>query len=672
MVYTPNQVNDLITNAFKRPATDFELQDYKTASPQTMATLPETAAKLNPNSIVDYLISTGQDSSLQARQALGQKYGITNVGTVEGNTALLKALRDGTVASSPEPVEGSIITPTETVLSTGAVLNQDGTVKIDVNGNEVSGSVEKAAQPPEEKAPIIPEVATNKEAYVTAQRAVLGVTKRLDEINKAIDSALANKRDEVARAGGVIDESQLRSLVLAENAPLLAERKDLLSQRSQLVGEQNIAGKAYQDSLNTQRQADANFIKQQQLKQGQEKIKVQKEQFDVRTEQANEKMRIQQEQFNQKLIQSGYKKVNDYADGTKVGEHFINLSGQAVKVNPTTGAETVIGSGRPVGTSGSQFSSNVKGNTTYTDFAKVPDAPNDQNRNTIYGTTGKTYGAIYEDAVTYAQTGKYQKVGMGSKPSSKAYDDAVKAKAHNIAASLGMTEDALRVAYKANSAAVTKLIQTKSNIGAFENRAVAQIDMILNGYKDPVSGKQVASLNESVPRSQYPIVNKFLVQGKILAGDTPAQLLSNSLITFATEYAKIMSGSTGSSVASSDSARREAMSLISTALSQGTLPEVLGLLQKEMETTTEGYDKQIQQTMGGFVGSNTRPVTPVTGGLEKENVTYSLQSRTGKDGYVSPDDWKKMKDLWISHDGTAEEFDKQFGGFKNPTNPNYK
>jgi len=616
MVYTYNQVNDPFVKELQRPATPFELEKYSTASPQTLATLKDTFGKLNPNSIVDYLTSIGQDSSLQNRNVLGQKYGITNIGTPEGNTALLNILKSGGQPQVPASIPGSVvppdtsIAPTDGTMSTGAVFNQDGTLKTDVNGNEptLDGSISGATG--KETPNVLPEIAENKNIYVAAQRAVLDVTKRIDEINKAIDSAFANKKAEIAMAGGVVDESQLRSIVLAESQPLVAERKDLLAQRGQLVGEQNIAGKAYQDSLALQRQTDANFYKQQQLDQSKERIQNQEDQNDEKNDLAREKMDIQQKQFEQKLIQSGYKKVSDYSDGSKVGEHFVNLNGQNVRVNPQTGAETVIGSGTSVGTKGNSFTSTPvntsKGNVSYSDFSKVADAPNDQNRNTEYPGTGKTYGALYEDAIKYAQ-GTYKR-GPTTKPSQKAYDNAVKNKAANIAASLGMTTDAMAAAYKANSTALNQLIKTKSNITAFENRAFAQIDMILNGYKDPISGKQVPSLNTSVPRSQYAIVNKFLVEGKILAGDTPAQLLSNSLITFATEYAKIMSGSTGSSVASSDSARREAMSLISTSLSAGTLPEVLGLLQKEMETTTEGYDKQIGVLMGSFAGA--KPVKP--------------------------------------------------------------
>jgi len=47
-------------------------------------------------SIVDYLAKSGQPTDLASRTALGAKYGISDIGSASGNTALLNALRGGT------------------------------------------------------------------------------------------------------------------------------------------------------------------------------------------------------------------------------------------------------------------------------------------------------------------------------------------------------------------------------------------------------------------------------------------------------------------------------------------------------------------------------------------------------------------------------------------------
>jgi len=574
MAFTQNQISDYVQNAIGRPATDYEYKTYMNASPQTLANLPDYYKGLNKdNSVSDYLLYQGKDP--ESRNALATQYGISNFNTAEGQTALLNALKGITTPTTPT-VSGSISSATpETKQPTG--------------------------QPSERS----PETSSALEQYKSVQT-------QIADIDKAINESLANKRAQVIASGGIVDEAQLKSTVLAEQAPLLNQRKALVSQQS-------IIGKQYQDLVQQDKQRMADYFKQASLEQ-------KGSQFDVTTglkrDQLAEKSAVDQvklDQAAQKLEQSGWKKVSDYSDGTKVGEHFVNVNGQKVTLDPETAQPVLVGSGSAVGSQMSAITGSpaniTKGDVTYTDFAAVPDAPTDQNRNTVYpGTAGKTYGAVYEDAVTYAETGKYQKMGVSSKPSTKAYDNAVKAKASNIAASLGMTEDQLRVAYKANSTAMGKLITQKATVSAFENKARAQVDIILNGYIDPRTGEKVPSLNTSVSRTDYPLVNGLYVKGKILAGDTNAQLLSNALITFTTEYAKIMSGSTGSAAASTDAARREASSLISTALTQGTLEKTLGLLQKEMDTTIQGYNDQIQSIGGSFVGAKTAqtPQTDIT------------------------------------------------------------
>lgn len=58
----------------------------------------------NP-SIVDYLTSTGQDSSFGARTKLATDNGITNyTGTAEQNTSLLETLRKNSTSSTPDPL----------------------------------------------------------------------------------------------------------------------------------------------------------------------------------------------------------------------------------------------------------------------------------------------------------------------------------------------------------------------------------------------------------------------------------------------------------------------------------------------------------------------------------------------------------------------------------------
>ena len=350
MALQPNQVSDIVTSQLGRPATDFETALHANSSVQDLANLKDTHAKLNPNSIVDYLTSVGQDPSIQNRTALGAKYGITNIGTAEGNTALLNALKSGKPPATPvvPPVVGSVKDATTTVPPDSTITPPatDTTISpIDTTStdNTLTGSISGATGDTSGNPPAIPGLSDAKNAYTTSQQAVADVSSQISDINNAINSSLQNKRDEIARSGGVVDESQLKSTVLAENAPLIAERNNLQTQRAQLVSEQSIAGKNYQDLLNQQKESDANFYKsateadkQVTLAQGQEKIDA------------------QQQQFIQKLETSGWKSVS-----VTSYDEYGNVVGKSNVWTQNPGAKTALDSnGNTV-----SLSTDAKGNT---------------------------------------------------------------------------------------------------------------------------------------------------------------------------------------------------------------------------------------------------------------------------------------------------------------------
>ena len=58
--------------------------------------------------------------------------------------------------------------------------------------------------------------------------------------------------------------------------------------------------------------------------------------------------------------------------------------------------------------------------------------------------------------------------------------------------------------------------------------------------------------------------------------------------------------------------------------------------------------------------------------LNPNDINYTLKSSAGSDGYVSPESWSKMENLYVQEGGTAEDFTNQYGSFKNPNNKNYK
>lgn len=57
----------------------------------------------------------------------------------------------------------------------------------------------------------------------------------------------------------------------------------------------------------------------------------------------------------------------------------------------------------------------------------------------------------------------------------------------------------------------------------------------------------------------------------------------------------------------------------------------------------------------------------------QQMMAQALATRTGGDGYVSPNSYAQSKQMWVSGGyGNAQQFDAMFAGFRNPQNKNYK
>lgn len=154
-----------------------------------------------------------------------------------------------------------------------------------------------------------------------------------------------------------------------------------------------------------------------------------------------------------------------------------------------------------------------------------------------------------------------------------------------------------QAAYAGDAKALSKMQSMSASAEAFENKAIAQTDII----KD---------LSAKVPRTSFPIINAAIQAGRTnITGDENATKLANAIETFSEEYAKVMNGSTGSVAAASDSSRAAAKRLINTAMSKGTMSSVLDLMKREMALTMQGYGAVIGNITERMSGT---PATPGT------------------------------------------------------------
>jgi hypothetical protein len=171
-----------------------------------------------------------------------------------------------------------------------------------------------------------------------------------------------------------------------------------------------------------------------------------------------------------------------------------------------------------------------------------------------------------------------------------------------------------QAAYQADSKALANIRKIASGAQAFEYKALQQLEI-------------VRELSNKVDRTQFPIINDYLLRGQAhIFGDKNTQLFYNAVLTFTTEYAKIMSGSTNSAAASTDSARREAAELISTNLNKGTIDATLDLMRREMELTMRGYDVTEQHIRERMLDRGERDTGG--GGGEGEGATISVSGTT--------------------------------------------
>ncbi|MEI6580797.1 MAG: hypothetical protein WCO07_01350 [bacterium] len=568
MALTANQITDVFQKQVGRAPTPYEISKYSTASIQDLTGLKTTYSSYKPDqSVVDYLAYQGQDPSIKARSELASKYGISGyTGAYDQNVALLKSLKGGapTTPSVDGSVAGAGLTsadPTKTIPESATPPALTGTIP---------GSTDITTTSPVSKTPPVnPDVQTSLDAYNTSQKAVLDVTSRIDSINKAIDSALQNKRDEIARSGGVVDESQLRSLVLTESAPLLQERKDLLATRTQLVGEQNIASKAYQDALNRQKQDEANYYKQQSLDISQEKVDV------------------QQSQFVQKLEQSGWKssKVNVY-------DPAGNVIGQKVvwSENPSTAsdnkAQTVTTSSGSGGIS-KNGTTNVGNTATLPKIDLTEGTPAQVLQTLISGkpvyvkgiTTPISQQDLYNSAIL-DMLGSTSSAG-GRTPSAEI--PAIKDKETQIMNAYGLTPFDVAIArneFKNMTSANLQLLQTSAFIHTYGSTAVDNLNLALEQSK-------------LVPRGGAKMANNFKqwMQGNWTpAGDLAK--FETYIYTAGREYAKVTSGGAKSAQALTDSAQAEVEKLINASQAPEVFAQVVQAMEADMNNVISNFDKQ--------------------------------------------------------------------------------
>lgn len=212
----------------------------------------------------------------------------------------------------------------------------------------------------------------------------------------------------------------------------------------------------------------------------------------------------------------------------------------------------------------------------------------------------KTAGGLSQEALDlaaqkYLQTGQMTTLGYGK--SAATQRAAILNRAAELERQQGGNSADLptqQAAFHASSQALGQLEKQKNMAMAFEGTTVHNLDIVQN-------------MSNKVDRTGSPILNKYALylKGQV-AGDADTQLLKNSVISAANEYAKVISGSTGSAAAT-DASRREAEELLNASFSKGTTTKVIAQMKQEMENRRKGFDDQLGQLRQQMRGNPARP-----------------------------------------------------------------
>ena len=206
-----------------------------------------------------------------------------------------------------------------------------------------------------------------------------------------------------------------------------------------------------------------------------------------------------------------------------------------------------------------------------------------------------------QDAIDYAATIYRDKGTMPSFGNSK-YAVTDRKRIINRAAAMakeagtGAAGDIVKQAgVKADTASLAQTTRYRNQVESFEETAQNSAKLI----------RELAP--KGLGPTGVPAFDSWLQGGRKAAGNADVVKFGNAIDTFTSEYAKIMSGSTGAA-GSTDSARAKAEGLINRALNAQQLYGALDVMQREMNIRRQSLvdqEAQIRKELGSTAGTDT-------------------------------------------------------------------
>lgn len=219
--------------------------------------------------------------------------------------------------------------------------------------------------------------------------------------------------------------------------------------------------------------------------------------------------------------------------------------------------------------------------------------------------------AMVNAAVKYNQTGTLPPLGMGKSAThlrTQILDLSAKLASGKYTPEQLVSNIA---SYKANAGSLNQQIKVFNAIETSGNAAKNSANLALEAARSGGAGP-----------TGIPAFNSWIQAGRKATGDKNVMNLDNHLSTFAEEYAKVMTASTGSAAAT-DSARSEAHKRLSSANSLDQLEFLIKEMEREMGGRHYAARAQIDGTRKQLGGS---PYSEPDGVLTKPKLPPSTQS----------------------------------------------
>lgn len=225
-------------------------------------------------------------------------------------------------------------------------------------------------------------------------------------------------------------------------------------------------------------------------------------------------------------------------------------------------------------------------NPAHTALQAIPGGPAD----TSVETTPLNNNSIDYVAQQYMATGQLPPLGMGKQAA--AMRAQIIGRAAQMSQQQGITGTqaaGLHADFKANQAALSTLQRNSNQVLAYERTALANAQQVLQ------------TMGKGAAQTGMPIFNSWVQAGRrSVAGNPDVARFDLAIQTFATEYARVVSGATGGAV-TSDSARKEITDRINAAQTPQQIAAVINQAQVEMANRRKGLMDQagaLRQALG--------------------------------------------------------------------------